>query len=68
MYLLILSEIIIAILLGFMFYTYIIKYIIITFFIHKHGLNSNEIRKKIYEINGKYYKFIPKMCVCPTFL
>ena len=30
-----------------------------------HGPNSNIIRKNIYKIDDKYYKFIPELCVCP---
>ena len=31
------------------------------------GPNSNDIYKKIYiDDNGKKYKFIPKVCICPV--
>jgi len=30
-----------------------------------HGPNSNEIKKYIYKINDKYYKFDTKVCICP---
>lgn len=31
-----------------------------------HGPNSNNIQKTIYETaDGKYYKFKPKVCICP---
>ena len=31
-----------------------------------HGPDSNIIRSYIYKHNNKYYKFKPKVCICPT--
>lgn len=30
-----------------------------------HGVNSNKIKNKIYKIDGKCYKFIPRVHICP---
>ena len=29
-----------------------------------HGPDSSIIRKNIYHYKGKYYKFIPEVCIC----
>lgn len=56
----------IDILLGLM-----IGYIVCQLYIQKkiryHGPNSKIIKNKIYKFGGKYYKFIPKVCICPIF-
>ena len=30
-----------------------------------HGPNSNKIKKYVYKINDKYYRFTPVICICP---
>ena len=31
-----------------------------------HGPNSNVVKTKVFEEDGKYYKFVPKIYICPT--
>ncbi len=31
----------------------------------EHGPNSNVVMKKIYKHNGKYYRYVPEVCICP---
>lgn len=30
-----------------------------------HGPNSNIVMKKVYQYEGKYYRYVPEICICP---
>ena len=49
------------------FLGFFISFIIYFFFkpFNFHGLNSNEIKKYIYKINNKYFRFETDICICP---
>jgi len=58
---------VISIILGFII-GYIIFYIYDKKRIIYHGPNSKNIIKNIYKKNGKCYKLIPKVVICPLHL
>jgi hypothetical protein len=54
---------IIGIIIGYILGYYLMKSLI---YINQnfHGPDSNIIRNTIYYQNGKYYRFIPEVCIC----
>ena len=46
--------------------TIALKYFVDLMEIIEHGPDSNKVRQSIYKHEGKYFKFKPKVCVCPT--
>jgi hypothetical protein len=54
------SDVTIGILFGIIF-GFILFYMIAK----KHGPNSNEFRQRVFKKDGKCFKFVPKIHICP---
>jgi len=58
-----LGNILAGFILGILIYKYFLQDIYQKQF--HHGPNSNQIKKYIYQKNGKYYQFLTQICPCP---
>lgn len=59
------SDILFSILLGIIMSFLLLIYVYNTYYIKIKGPNSKNIVNKVYKYNGRCYRFVPEIYICP---